>query len=364
MDALNHPILEIVFFDNPIKSYLIALLVFLATYTILKIFKFVLLKKLKEWAKKSSTRWDDVIVEIVDMIGWPFYMLVSLYIALGFLTVPEIVTAIVKSLLIIVSAFYGIKIVLRIIEELLHIWNERRKEKLDPSLIQMLHTLIKAALWTIAIITVLANLGYDISVLLAGVSITSLAVAFAFQRIMEDLFAYFVIHIDKPFKVGDTVFINGEGGTVKQVGLKSTRIVSLKNGEELVVSNAQLLNSWIHNYGRIYKRRHAFMIGVTYETPVEKLKQIPKMVEEIVKEVGGDKVEFERCVFKSYGDFSLNYEVVFHVDEKDYNKYLKIVEEIYLKIKERFDNEGIEFAYPTQTIFLKSSNGENEERNV
>ncbi len=365
MDAItNHPILNITILDNTILSYLIALGIFIISYSILKFFKFVILNRLKAFAEKTSFKWDDLIIELINMIGWPFYALLSLYISIQFLVVPPIVITILKSLLIIVSAFYAIKIVLRIVEVALQTWNEHREEKLDPSIIQMIHTVIKISLWSLAFITILANLGYDVSALIAGLGIGSLAVAFAFQRIMEDVFAYFVIHIDRPFKVGETVIVNGEGGTIERIGIKSTRIRSLKSGEELIVSNSQLLNSWIHNYGRVNKRRHLFTIGVTYETPTEKMKQIPEIIKEIVEKEGGSKVEFDRAVFKSYGDFSLNYEIVFYVKERDYGEYLRLVEKIYLAIKERFEKEGIEFAYPTQTVYLKQEEGFSKDNEV
>jgi small-conductance mechanosensitive channel len=167
---------------------------------------------------------------------------------------------------------------------------------------------------------------------------------------LADIFASFSIHFDKPFKVGDFIIIGNDMGTVKKIGIKSTRITTLE-GDELVVSNRDLTETRVHNYKRMRKRRVSFELGVEYSTPVKKLKKIPKIVEGIIK--GIDLLEFDRAHFKNFGDFSLNFEVVYYLKSKDYNVYMDKQQEINLKIKEKFDKERIKIAFPTQQIFLK-----------
>jgi small-conductance mechanosensitive channel len=137
-------------------------------------------------------------------------------------------------------------------------------------------------------------------------------------------------------------------GTVKDIGLKSTRIVTL-NGQELVVSNHEITSARINNYKKMQKRRIVFSFGVKYETPLKKLKKIPLIVKNILDKT--ELAELNRVHFKSFGDFSLVYEVVYFMLVPDYNKYMDTQQEINLALKREFEREKIEFAYPTQTIY-------------
>jgi small-conductance mechanosensitive channel len=197
---------------------------------------------------------------------------------------------------------------------------------------------------------VLDNLGVDITALIAGLGVGGIAVALAVQTVLGDLFASLSIALDKPFVVGDFLIVDDLLGSVEFVGLKTTRLRSL-SGEQLVFSNSDLLNSRIRNYGRMYERRTAFDIGVTYQTPREKLKKIPDIIRTAIEKQ--DDTRFDRSHFKAYGDFSLNYETVYYISGPDYNKYMDIQQAINFEIHAAFEREQIEFAYPTQTIFVE-----------
>ncbi len=168
----------------------------------------------------------------------------------------------------------------------------------------------------------LDNLGVDVTALVAGLGVGGIAVALAVQSILGDLFASLSIVLDKPFVIGDFIIVGDLLGTVENVGIKTTRVRSL-SGEQLIFSNADLLNSRIRNYGRMYERRVVFTVGVTYDTPRHKLE-----------------------------DFSLDFETVYYVQDPAYNLYMDIQQAINLELYQRFADEGIEFAYPTQTLFL------------
>jgi small-conductance mechanosensitive channel len=202
----------------------------------------------------------------------------------------------------------------------------------------------RLVLWTAVLLLVLENLGVDVTALIAGLGVGGIAVALAVQNILGDLFASLSIVLDKPFAVGDFLIIDDFLGSVEHVGLKTTRLRSL-SGEQLIFSNADLLGSRIRNYGRMFERRVVFTLGVTYQTPREKLVQIPIIIRKAIEEQ--EKVRFDRSHFQAYGDFSLNFETVYYVLAPDYNA-------INLRIHERFEQEGIEFAYPTQTLLVKS----------
>jgi small-conductance mechanosensitive channel len=211
---------------------------------------------------------------------------------------------------------------------------------------------IKIVIAVIAMMTLLGSYGLDVSALVAGLGVGGIAVALAAQNILGDLFASLSIVLDKPFVVGDFLVIGEFLGTAEHVGLKTTRVRSL-SGEQLIFANADLLNSRIRNYGRMFERRIVFSIGVTYQTPADKLKRIPTMIRTAIE--NQEPVRFDRAHFQSFGDSALLFETVYYVLSPDYNKYMDIQQNINLTLYEQFAAEGIEFAYPTQTVFVEGA---------
>lgn len=208
----------------------------------------------------------------------------------------------------------------------------------------------RVAVWALALLLALDQLGFNVTALVAGLGIGGIAVALAVQNILGDLFASAAIVLDKPFQVGDFIIVGDKLGTVEKVGLKTTRVKSLW-GEQLVFANAQLLNAQIRNYKRMQERRIAFAIGVTYETPLDKLRAIPGWLKAIV--AAQPDVRFDRAHFKEYADFALVFEIVYYVLSPDYNLYMDRQQAINLAIYEKFASEGVQFAYPTRTLYLR-----------
>ena len=213
----------------------------------------------------------------------------------------------------------------------------------------MIYTVIRVCFWTIAVLIVLDNFGVKISTLIAGLGIGGVAIALATQAILKDLFGYFIIFFDHPFEIGDFIIVGDYMGVVDHIGIKTTRLLSL-GGEQIVFSNTDLTDSRVRNYKRMARRRVVFKLGVIYQTTAQQLKEIPKVIEDIVRSI--EDTIFDRAHFYSYGNFSLDFEVVYYVVGNDYNKYMNIQQEINLRIKEEFEKRGVEFAYPTQTLFL------------
>ena len=348
-------ILTYTFWSNLIKEYLIAFAIFILAVVVLKFFKRVVIKKLKKLTKQTRGEFDDLLIEIIASIGWFFYFFLSLYIAIQFIQLPELIEKIVYYAVIISITYYIVKGIQRIIDygfEKMVKKKEEQDEEFDLSIIHLTGKILKGVLWGIAIIIILQNLGYNISTLVAGLGIGGLAIAFALQNILGDIFASFSIYLDKPFQVGDFVIIGNDKGVVKKIGIKSTRIQTLQ-GEELVMSNKELTETRVHNYKKMEKRRIIFVFGVTYETPTEKVKKIPGIVGKIIDDI--KVTETDRVHFKEFGDFSLNFEVVYYLKSSEYNVYMDTQQEINLTMKEQFEKEGIEFAYPTQTIFINKT---------
>ncbi len=342
-------------------DYGVALFVFVATALALKIFQLIILQRLKRLAQKTKTDFDDVLIDIFEGIKPPFYLLAALYFGIQTVDLSDFVAKVIDIAFIVVVIVEVIRATEKIIEYLVKRFLQKSspseaEQKQVMSIAKTIQVLVKIVLWLIGLTVALANMGVEVTSLVASLGIGGLAVALALQNILSDLFSSFSIYTDKPFQVGDFIVVGEHMGTVEQIGLKSTRIRSL-SGEQLVISNRELTTARVQNFGRLQRRRVVFTFGVVYETPWEKLKEIPKMVEEIIKAV--DEVEFDRCHFKEYGDFSLNFEVVFYVNSPDYVKYMDARQKINLDLFARFAKEGIEFAYPTQTVYL--AKGHNNE---
>jgi len=208
----------------------------------------------------------------------------------------------------------------------------------------------RAFIWVITGLLILNHLRFDITALIAGLGIGGVAIALAVQNILGDLFASLSIVLDKPFIVGDFIVVGELRGTVEHIGIKTTRVRSL-DGELIVFSNADLLKSRIRNFKRMHERRIAFSVGVTYQTPYDRAARIPALLRAAVEGVGGTR--FDRAHFAAYGDFALKYEVVYCVLSPEFNVYMDVQQAINLEIFRRFADAGIEFAYPTQTLFVQ-----------
>lgn len=347
----NYTFLKIEVLGNSIYNLVFACLIFLLVLIALKIFKTIIIAKLKSVAEKTENEFDDVVVGAMHSIHWPFYILVSFYFSLHFIIVQAVFKKWVFYIFIIVFIYYVIRFFEKLIDYSVNLVIKKRKEKEeDFGIVKLLGLAIKIIAWAVAVILILSNMGYNVTSLIAGLGIGGLAIAFALQNILGDLFSSLAIYFDKPFKPGDFIVMGDYMGIVKKIGLKTTRIQALQ-GEEIVVPNNELTNAKVQNFGKMEKRRIVFSIGVAYDTPVNKLKEIPSIIKEIINKA--NLAEVDRIHFKSFGDFSLIYEIVFFVSSGEYNVYMDIQQKINIAIIEKFEKEKINIAFPTQTIHLK-----------
>ena len=338
--------------NNGLKEYSYAIGVFLISLVVLRFFKFVVIKKLGKIFSRTKTDWDDALIRVINSFGWVFFFFISVYLSIQFLTLPEIVNKVVFYILVIVGTYYAVKATQAVIDfGTRKIISKARKggENVDTTVIDLLGKILKVVVWIIAILLILTNLGYEITPLIAGLGVGGIAIAFALQNILGDIFASVSIYFDKPFKVGDYIVVGADSGTVKKIGIKSTRIQTLQ-GDELVVSNKELTETRVRNYKKMQKRRISFGFGVVYDTSSLKMKRIPTIIKGIFDKVNG--VSLDRVHFKEFGDSALVYEVVYYLDSNDYGDYMDAQQEINLQIKEKFERDGIEMAYPTQTLYV------------
>jgi len=337
-----------IIYGNTIHQYVFALQILLATMIIIKIFKIYILSRLKALAQKTDTILDDVIITSIERIGVKFYFAVSLYIALRLLTLPVFIYDVTYAMMVMIVVYYVIRVA--------GIWIEFLTKKIqededrDPHSVEIISKVAKVVIWVIGFVFILQFLGYDVTTLVAGLGIGGIAIAFALQNVLSDIFASFTIYYDKPFKKGDYIVIGQDSGTVLATGLKSTRIQTLQ-GDELVISNKLLTEERIHNYKKMVERRINFQFGIEYGTPTKKMRKIEPMVKKIFEDI--PEARLDSIKFFKFGDFSLIYDVIYFVKNRDYLVYQTVQEKINFAIKEEFEKEKINMAFPTQTLFIK-----------
>ena len=343
--------LEGTFYGNPIQTWLIAIAVLVLTFIGLCIVKGVLGRRLSELAARTRTTIDDLLAEMLAKTKFFFLLVIPIYAGSLVLALPPRVSTLIGSITIMVlllqAAIWGNRLVGYLISHYVKL--EIADETTRMASATALAFIGRLLLWSILALLALENLGVDITALVTGLGIGGVAVALALQTVLGDLFASLSIILDKPFVVGDFIIVDQHLGAVEHIGLKTTRLRSL-SGEQLVFSNNDLLKSRIRNFKRMYERRIVFSFGVVYQTPYEKLAKIPTMVRQIIE--SQEPIRFDRAHFKQYGDSSLNFEVVYWVKNPAYNVYMDIQQNINLALFRRFQEEGIEFAYPTQTLYM------------
>jgi small-conductance mechanosensitive channel len=350
----NRPeILNRVYWGNTLFNYLVAIFFFLIIILVLIIFKEIILTELKRLAKRTKIKFDDLIISILDAIGWPLLTLVSFYLSFSFISISSMVWNYISTIFFILLVYYITKIIQIIVQYCVKraIVRDEADGHIDSPALWLIGKFLKILVWTVAFAIVLRHFGYNITALIAGLGITGIAIAFALQNVLTDIFASFSIYIDKPFKIGDFISVGEEMGEVKNIGVKSTRLQSLK-GEELIISNKQLTEARIHNYKRMKKRRSSFLIGVSYETPYKKLQKIPKIIEGILKKI--EKVEIDRVYLKEIGPFNLSFEIAFFFNSTNYSDFTKVRELVNLGIIKAFEKEKISIAnLPPQKLNIK-----------
>lgn len=217
----------------------------------------------------------------------------------------------------------------------------------NPVTLVILGMILRVVVWSMMLLSILANAGVDITALVASLGVGGIAIALAVQTVLSDVFASLSIGFDKPFEIGDFVVFNDVAGTIEHIGLKTTRIRSL-SGEQIVCANAQLLQQTIHNYKRMQTRRIVFTFGVATSTPPEKLRLIGDTVKKIIEDVGETK--FDRAHFLAFNQDRLTFEVVHIVNTADYNKYMDIQQEINIRIIEALNELEVELALPSLVV--------------
>lgn len=340
------------FLENDIWRWFLCLGIILFVWVMMRVVLRLIMGRMKAYAERTEGQFDDLVVELLDKTKLLFVLIVSAFFGSLALDLSPDVDLWLRRILILallVQAGYWAN-------AFITFWinrSVRRRLSKDASAATSLAAMgfiAKIGIWTLVLLIALDNLGFSITGLITGLGIGGIAIALAVQNILGDLFASLSIIIDKPFVIGDFIIIGDLMGNVERIGLKTTRVRSL-SGEQIIFSNSDLLASRVRNYKRMHERRIVFTIGVTYDTPPEAVERIPGMIREIVE--AQEDVRFDRSHFKAFGSYSLDFETVYIMLVADYAKYMDTQQAINLALMRRFSDEGIDFAYPTQTLLVE-----------
>lgn len=339
-------------FSNHAIQILIATAVGVAVYLGIAFLKGMLSKLHNR--SDATTDFGSLIGRTASRTTHFFMTMAAARLVMGYANPPELILTTIRFLFTVAAVFQGAiwarEFILGLIER--RAYDDASGETLSNAM-GLIRVLVTFALFAIASVMVLDNLGVNVTGLVAGLGIGGIAIGLAAQGIFSDLFAALSIIFDRPFQKGDTILYDQSTATVEHIGLKSTRLRSV-DGEERIISNANLLQKEISNYRDIARRRYSMPVGVIYQTPPEKALRIPDILREAIESSGA---EFQRAGFSGFGASSLDFDVRFFVNSNDLNEALAIRHKVGIAILDRFNREGLEFAYPTQTTFTAAPDG-------
>ncbi len=348
--------LERILYGNSLQQWLVAAAIMVSAALAIWIVERFAVAKLARFARSTRTGIDDLIAAVLGRTSFWLALVVAVFAASLALTLEP-------SVALILRRAAAVAVVLQVgvwANAAISFWVDRftdRELGQDAEAVTTVSALSfvgRLGVWVVVLLLILDNLGVEVTALLTGLGIGGIAVALAVQKTLGDLFASLSIVLDKPFVIGDFLVVGQEKGTVEHVGLKTTRLRSV-NGEQLVLGNNDLLNSRIHNFGRMGDRRASFRLGVVYGTPRAALAAIPAWVREIIE--AQPDTRHDRSHLIGLGPYSIDFEHVYYLTVPDYATYMDTQQAIHLAILEKFEREGVEFAYPTQVVYTVSAVG-------
>ena len=317
------------------------------SYVVLRVLMSSVLARIVNWLSTSKGRWSDYAAEVFQHTSRLLIAAMALQIGLAVVELGPVWDARVSHLWFLVLALqFGLWV-----DAAIAYWKEgviQDKAGQDNQLtVTMVALMFRIVLWAVVLLSVLANLGVDITAFVASLGIGGIAIALAVQTLLGDLFASASIGVDKPFKTGHFIVFNDIAGTIEYIGLKTTRIRSL-SGEQILCSNTKLLQQTIHNYSRMSERRVVFSLAISFRTPVEKARELPPLIKQAVEAV--ENTRFDRAHLLMFDDYALRYEVVYYVLSADYNLYMDIQQAINFSLLEELSKRNIKFAMPVRAL--------------
>lgn len=352
--AQDLPFLKWRWWGNELWKYLFSLIYIFLAFYVSKLLDYLTRVWLKRWAERTETQFDDLLLEVLRGPVKVVAFVIFLRIGLEVFEWPAVVESVLAKGFTVVVAVVITYAVMKLVDLLMGYWGQRaavqEDQALSKQLLPILRKSLKAFVIVVAALTTLNNLGINITAAIASLSIGGLAVGLAAQDTLANLFGAVAVFVDKPFKIGDRIQLDNVDGTVESIGLRSTRVRNL-DGHLITVPNKAMGNAIITNITRRPNIKTVMNIGITYDTPVEKVKRALEILHEIYR--GHPKTHDVIISFNKFESSSLNLLVVHWWNSTDYREYLGGMQELNLAVKARFDAEGIEFAFPTQTVYVK-----------
>ena len=313
---------------------------------------FVFKKILPRLANKTKSNFDDFIIREITNLIFPLGSIAVLFLAERKLQLPGGLNRPYELILTIAAAVVFVRLINRLGIRLLQGLARRSGREDIEQLVRTLFPLLKSLTWIVVSLIVLQSQGVKLTVVWGLLSAGGIGLGLALKEPAQELFAYLMILIDKPFTIGQFIAVDSVSATVEKIGVRSTHLRSLR-GEIVVINNSTLTSSNIENFATMQQRRMIYSIGVTYQTTADQIQSIPTTIKSIIDNTS--HTIFNRCHFTTFGDYSLNFEIVYYIDNRDYTLAMDIQQSINLSIMRKFEEQGIEFAFPSQTLYLEGN---------
>jgi small-conductance mechanosensitive channel len=335
----------------PPTEWLIAAIIGVVVWAGLWVLRDLIASRYKKYFSAKNATLIRLLAYLIGNTKQILFFAVALDVASESLTLPDRVQHIVSTtvmILILIQVGLWAGRTVRFYLEMKEL--ERGADRVFAGSLDIINFVARMLIWSLLILVALDNLGVNITALLAGLGVGGVAVALALQNVLGDLFASLSIALDKPFVIGDNLTIDTFIGKVEHIGIKTTRLRS-ESGEQIILSNADILKSRVRNFGRLSQQRILATIRLTYDTPAEKLKAMPKLLESIVREQ--PQARFDRCHLKTLGESSFQFELSYFVQQPAVNPMLDLQEAVNFRIIDELRRIGVEFAYPTQLVVFE-----------
>lgn len=349
------------YYYNTVLEWAVALGIILGGVIVAKILYWFTSTVIKKITSKTKTQLDDLLIEKLKTPVIFIVIIAAYYWAISYLNFPTGLGGEIKGMekflfklstfAIVIDITWMISRILdAVVEEYVVPLTEKSESDFDDQVLPIMRKGIRAVIWTMGIIIGMDNLGIDITAMIAGLGIGGLALALAAQDMVKNIFGGIMIFIDKPFKIGDRIQINGFDGTVEEVGLRSTRVRTLE-GRLLIINNSTFSDNTVVNVSAEHTRKVVLNLGMTYDTTPEQMQQSMDILKQIIIEHEILDIEETSIGFNAFGDFSLGILFIYRIKKEA--DILGTQTDINLEILKRFNAEGLEFAFPTQTVFKK-----------
>lgn len=339
---VSSPILDRVYAGNTIAQYCDVLLYFVIAVSVFFVVQHILLRQWQKFAERTKTDVDDVTVAFVRSIRPQLYIVFAIFFALSTLTLSTFIRNTIDAIVILIVIFQITRSLQIIVEFFARRFSHDGDDLHTKNAAHILGSIIIFIVWLFGILMILSNVGVNVTSLIAGVGIGGIAIAFAVRELLSDLFSSFAIYFDRPFRVGDMIRVGKDTGTVRKIGIKTTRIRSL-NGEEIIVSNQTLTSASVHNFKKLSNRVVTFSFGIDYATPNDAIRALLMRITQMIDAM--DNVHCKRAHFRKFGTYALECDVVYVVETRSYGVYMDVQQTINFGIRDCAADLGVRIAH-------------------